>query len=111
MSSSISFKNYHVQWLKVALKAIESIPNQERAKILEKTKFLAINQDQLDIKKLKGYKSVYRIRSGDYRIVIEVSKEEKTIYVTAIGHRKHVYDLVKKLFLIFGISSMFGLHS
>jgi addiction module RelE/StbE family toxin len=38
---------------------------------------------------LKGHR---RIRVGDYRIIYRVDESDKTVYVTAIGHRKDVYD-------------------
>jgi len=44
----------------------------------------------LDIKKLKGYKTQYRIRIGKYRILFEVDKEE-TIVVHAILPRETAY--------------------
>lgn len=105
--TSARFNNYHIKWQKSALKAVESLPESEEEKILDKLDILIHDAHQLDLKKLKGHKTLYRIRRGDYRIVIDVIKEDKTILVAAIAHRKHVYDLLKKLSLIFGIGSIF----
>ncbi len=41
------------------------------------------------LKKLKGYKNFYRIRSGEYRIGLQITSEGIT-FVT-IGHRKDIY--------------------
>jgi len=41
--------------------------------------------------KLKGQEDLYRIRSGDYRIVYMVKSKEVTILVLRIAHRKEVY--------------------
>lgn len=49
-------------------------------------------QDLGDVKslsKLKGYKTFYRIRLGDYRIGLDVA-EDKVIF-TRILHRKDIY--------------------
>jgi mRNA interferase RelE/StbE len=39
---------------------------------------------------LKGTTS-YKLRVGDWRVVAEVSLAERTINVTAVGHRRNVY--------------------
>ena len=41
--------------------------------------------------KLKGQEDLYRIRSGDYRIIYMVKNKEVTILVLRIAHRKEVY--------------------
>lgn len=45
--------------------------------------------------KLSGYKNIYRVRVGDYRIVFKKIPSE--IYIVLIGHRKDIYDLLKRL--------------
>ncbi len=42
-------------------------------------------------KKLKGFKDLYRIRSGVYRIIYTIHKETITIEILKIGHRKDIY--------------------
>jgi mRNA interferase RelE/StbE len=42
-----------------------------------------------NLKKLKGYKSFYRIRTGDYRIGIKV--EDGIVTFAAFDHRKDIY--------------------
>ncbi len=46
--------------------------------------------------KLKGFKDIFRIRVGDYRIVYRKSKNR--VYIVLIRHRKDVYRLVRQLF-------------
>lgn len=45
--------------------------------------------------KLQGYKNVFRIRIGDYRIVYK--KTKSLFYIILIGHRKEIYKLVSRL--------------
>ncbi|NUM80206.1 type II toxin-antitoxin system RelE/ParE family toxin [bacterium] len=46
--------------------------------------------DQLNkLKKLKGYKTFYRIRIGDYRIGLTI--ERSTVSFVRILHRKDIY--------------------
>ncbi|MCA9488098.1 MAG: type II toxin-antitoxin system RelE/ParE family toxin [Nanoarchaeota archaeon] len=37
---------------------------------------------------IKGYK----LRVGDYRLIIDVQEEIKILFVEKIGHRKNIYD-------------------
>lgn len=43
----------------------------------------------LNLKKLKGYKTEYRIRTGQYRIGISIINN--TIIFKAFAHRKEIY--------------------
>lgn len=46
--------------------------------------------------KLTGFKDIFRVRVGNYRIVYR--KNRKEIFVILIGHRKDIYRRVEKLF-------------
>jgi len=52
---------------------------------------LAINPRPKGVKKLTGLDSLYRIRTGDYRIVYQVRDDRLIVLVVRIGHRKDVY--------------------
>ncbi len=43
-------------------------------------------------KKLKGYKDLWRVRIGDWRIVYIVNDAAKFVSVTRVAHRSKVYD-------------------
>lgn len=45
--------------------------------------------------KLKGFKNIYRVRVGNYRMVFK--KTLKEIYVILIRHRKDIYRLLRQL--------------
>lgn len=34
----------------------------------------------------------YKLRVGDYRVIIDWDREEETLYVLTLGHRRNVYD-------------------
>lgn len=46
--------------------------------------------DITNIKKMKGYKTFYRIKLGDYRIGFELINNN-TVYLIAFAHRKDIY--------------------
>ena len=43
------------------------------------------------VKKLKGFQNLYRIRTGDYRVIYEIEDSSKTIWITKIMDRKDEY--------------------
>ena len=45
--------------------------------------------------KLSGFKNIFRIRVGNYRIVYRKTSQE--IYIILIHHRKDVYKIVNQL--------------
>ncbi len=45
---------------------------------------------------LTGY-NYYKIRSGDYRVIVGWNREEEIIYVLEFGHRDGVYDSLDRL--------------
>jgi mRNA interferase RelE/StbE len=65
---------------KLAASIQESIQNAEQAKSPWEIK---------SIKKLKGHKTAYRIRCGNFRVGIFIEKDE--VLFAAIGARKDIY--------------------
>ncbi len=47
--------------------------------------------EHVDLKKLKGTVSEWRMRVGDYRIRLEIADEAIAIYALRVLHRKDVY--------------------
>jgi len=62
-----------------------------RRQLHKKIKNLRNNPCPPSCGKLKGEEDLYRIRSGDYRIIYTVKNKEVTILVLRIAHRKEAY--------------------
>ena len=78
---------------KKALKELKNIPESDRKVIKDRISKLAYFPfAHLDVKKLKGNQNVYRLRSGNYRIIFEYFKDERVIKILKIGKRSDVYD-------------------
>lgn len=45
----------------------------------------------LDVKKLKGTKSSFRLRVGDVRAIFELDTKRKEIFVWEVGYRGDIY--------------------
>lgn len=39
----------------------------------------------------------YKLRVGDYRVIADIDNSKRRIEITLIGHRKNVYDKLKKM--------------
>ncbi|MFZ5596502.1 MAG: type II toxin-antitoxin system RelE family toxin [Bacillota bacterium] len=62
-----------------------SIPRLETGRVLLEVPPIG------DIKPMKGYAGLYRLRLGTIRILFRIDQQEKVIYIEAIGSRGDVY--------------------
>jgi len=79
---------------KKAERYLKKIPKIDQIAIVRKIRLLVT--PSFSEEKLKGFKNIYRVRVGDYRIVFRRTKEE--VFIVLIGHRKEIYHLVDRLF-------------
>lgn len=74
-----------------ALAELANLPKKIQRQISNKIDQLAKNARPSGCKVLKNDKSLYRIRSGDYRIVYQIREKQVLVLVVRIAHRKDVY--------------------
>ena len=74
-------QKYKVGFTEKAISDIDDIPDDDFERILKACKRLEDNPlpDGKHIKKLKGYKDLYRLRIGDYRAVFQWKGNDVTI--------------------------------
>jgi len=80
--------------VKVAEEAARFIRKQDKRiqrQIINNIRGLAQNPRPQGCKKLQGYKDLYRIRSGNYRIVYTVREKMLFVFVVRVAHRKDIY--------------------
>lgn len=75
-----------------AVRALSGLPPKDRRRIASKIDSLAENPRPRGAEKIEGRKNLYRVRSGDYRIIYEVQDKFLLILVVKIGHRREVYE-------------------
>lgn len=85
---------YGFTYDQAALEYLDTLPKKFRRQIKDKIQSLAGEPRPPGTKQLHevtdGPNPVYRLRSGDYRILYSI-RNETTIVVLDIGHRKDVY--------------------
>ena len=74
-----------------ALSELAKLPKKVQRQIGDKIDKLASNPRPAASKMLQQKRSLYRIRSGDYRIVYQIRQHQLLVLVVGIGHRKEVY--------------------
>ena len=80
---------YQIIIKKKAKKFIDSLPVNERRRVVAAIELLANGED---IKKLKGHDKLLRLRVGEYRIIYTVDNGELIVYVIDAGSRGQIYN-------------------
>ena len=83
--------SYRVEIARRALKALAALPRKEQQRVRGAIDLLADTPRPPGCVAMRGEKSTYRVRVGDYRIVYEVHDSVLRIQVVRIGHRREVY--------------------
>ena len=82
---------YRVEIRPAAVKALAALAKADQRRIARKIDGLAKDPRPPGVEKLAGVDGLYRVRSGDYRIVYEIQDERVLVLVVRIGHRREVY--------------------
>ncbi len=64
--------------------SLASIPKKHAAQIVEKIRSLAKNPDAFPVKSLRGYPGFFRVRSGEYRIIYSIRRDELILLVAFV---------------------------
>lgn len=89
---------YKIVLEKKAQEYLKKISEPSYSKVVSKVKSLRMfNEDVSNLKKLKGYKNLYRLRIDDYRVVFAFIPEKNIIAITFIAHRREVYDILTRI--------------
>ena len=81
---------YKLIFSKKALDFLNKLENELKERIWNKLQLCKENPFRLleHLEQIAGYK----LRIGDYRVIIDVDNPSKVIHVLKIGHRKNIYE-------------------
>ncbi len=90
----MSSKVYEIVFKKSAAKELQGLPKKIQQKILDAVQLISLNPytELLQIKKMKGFDSLYRVRIQDYRVIYLIENQKIKVTIIKIGHRKEVYE-------------------
>jgi mRNA interferase RelE/StbE len=87
---------YQVKVAEEAAKFIRKQDKRIQRQIINNIRELAQNPRPQGCNKLQGYEELYRIRSGNYRIVYTIREKMLLIFVVRVAHRKDIYRYLRK---------------
>jgi mRNA interferase RelE/StbE len=80
---------YEVRWTETSLKQLKKLNRDVARRIVDKMEF--ISEDPFaHVQKLRGF-DLYRLRVGDYRVIISIERKKMVVFVLEVGHRSVVY--------------------
>ena len=82
--------SFSLQFRASAEKELKRLPDLVLARIDAALLRLEDNPYACPIKKLTNHPG-YRMRVGDYRILLEIDPKGKTVFIAAIRHRREAY--------------------
>ena len=83
---------YAVYLKPAAERALRKIVDRTaRRRIVRAIDGLATTPRPPQVVRLQGSEGLFRIRTGDYRIIYTIEDATRTVLIAAIGHRREVY--------------------
>ncbi len=80
---------FEVRWTDTSLKQLEKLDKSVARRIVEKV--VSISEDPfLFVKKMEGF-DLYRLRVGDYRVIMSIERKQMLVFILEVGHRSAIY--------------------
>jgi mRNA interferase RelE/StbE len=84
--------SYGIEVKASARKELEALTDPTLARVIGRVEMLGADPRPAGCKKLKGFKDLWRVRAGDWRIVYVIDDVARLVRVTRIAHRREVYE-------------------
>lgn len=84
---------YTITFARSARKELERLSANIVSRIFPKIEALAQNPRPLGCRRLRGFENLWRIRTGDYRVIYQVFDDEMVVDIVAVRHRSQAYRL------------------
>ena len=82
-------EKYEIFWSEFSDRQLNKLNKKTIKRITQKLESITKNPFKF-IKKLKGF-DLYRLRVGDYRVILSIEKSRLVVFVLDVGHRKVIY--------------------
>ena len=83
--------DYSVAFARSARKELEKLPSSAADRIVDRIEGLATIPRPSGAVKLKGNKTLWRIRVGEYRVIYSIDDAARAIDISAVRNRKDAY--------------------
>lgn len=81
---------FHVRWSVPARRDLAALPGPVQLRVVRKVQ--AIREDPLRYVRRLTASQAWRLRVGDYRVLMDIDLGGRELRVLAVGHRRNVYD-------------------
>lgn len=84
---------YEITFSDSALRQLKKLERQIQARVIGAIERIK-TRPEMFVQRLVGDPG-YKLRVGDYRIIMDISHETLKVTIIKIGHRKNVYDNIR----------------
>jgi len=88
---------YKVEFAPAADRQLRAFDKSIQRQLIRRIEKLAHDPRPHGVEKLTGEEDLYRVRSGDYRVLYTIQDKELIVLVVKIADRKEVYRRLPKL--------------
>ena len=81
---------YEILFSDTARKKLKKLEKKKQSRIIKALERIRIRPERF-VKRLVGC-PYYRLRVGDYRVILDIKKDKLIILVLTMGHREKIYD-------------------
>ena len=85
---------FQIEWYDAAQDDLRSLEREVAKRILKKVRSIELNPFHF-VETLEGY-PVYKLRVGDYRVILNIDASKRFIAVILVGHRSKVYQELRR---------------
>ena len=83
---------YKVEVKPAARRELEALSNPLLARVISRITSLSETPRPSGCKKLKGYTDLWRVRTGEWRVIYIIDDHAKLVSITRVAHRRDVYE-------------------
>jgi mRNA interferase RelE/StbE len=83
--------SYQVALSSSAIRELNVLPLADRARVSTAIDHLKLDPRHPGVRKLKGFRDLYRARVGSLRVVFRIDDSARVVSVATIGPRRDVY--------------------
>lgn len=83
---------YAIQFEKAAIRVLKKLVPAVLDQLRQDIEQLGIQPRPPGCIKLKGSLNLWRVRSGDYRIIYQVQDTKLIVLIVDVGHRRDIYN-------------------
>lgn len=82
---------FDVEYSAIAKKALRKLDRVAQDRVSRTIEILRNDPHPPRATRLVGEADLWRVRTGDYRIIYRVENDRLVVFVVAVGHRREIY--------------------